>query len=45
MAEPILIAQHGTVQCPLLPSMANRHGLITGATGSGKTVSLLGGRR
>ncbi|MBW4047360.1 MAG: DUF853 family protein [Proteobacteria bacterium] len=40
MAEPILIAQRGTVQCQLLPSMANRHGLITGATGSGKTVSL-----
>ena len=40
MAEPILIAQHGTVQCQLLPSMASRHGLITGATGSGKTVSL-----
>ena len=40
MAEPILIGQHGPVQCQLLPSMANRHGLITGATGSGKTVSL-----
>ena len=24
----------------LLPSKANRHGLIAGATGSGKTVSL-----
>ena len=24
----------------LLPSMANRHGLIAGATGTGKTVSL-----
>ncbi|MEN9559339.1 MAG: hypothetical protein RLZZ502_550 [Pseudomonadota bacterium] len=26
--------------CPLLAGMANRHGLITGATGTGKTVSL-----
>ncbi|MER2054739.1 MAG: helicase HerA-like domain-containing protein, partial [Clostridia bacterium] len=24
----------------LLPAMANRHGLIAGATGTGKTVSL-----
>jgi DNA helicase HerA-like ATPase len=44
MAEPMLIAQHGippTVsQCFLLPSLANRHGLITGATGTGKTVTL-----
>jgi len=24
----------------LIPSMANRHGLITGATGTGKTVTL-----
>ncbi|MBR5116485.1 MAG: DUF853 family protein, partial [Lachnospiraceae bacterium] len=24
----------------LLPQMANRHGLIAGATGSGKTVTL-----
>jgi DNA helicase HerA-like ATPase len=40
MPEPILIAQNGKVQCHLLPGMANRHGLITGATGSGKTVSL-----
>jgi Cdc6-like AAA superfamily ATPase len=24
----------------LLPKMANRHGLIAGATGTGKTVSL-----
>ena len=24
----------------LLPQMANRHGLIAGATGTGKTVSL-----
>ena len=48
MAAPddtsILIAQHGTgnstVQCALLPDKANRHGLITGATGTGKTITL-----
>ena len=40
----ILIAQHGTgnstVQCRLMPDKANRHGLITGATGTGKTITL-----
>jgi DNA helicase HerA-like ATPase len=40
MAEPMLIAQNATAQCHLLPSLANRHGLITGATGTGKTVTL-----
>ena len=40
MSDPLLIAQHGTVQCHLLPRLSNRHGLITGATGTGKTVSL-----
>lgn len=40
MAEPLLIAKHGTTECHLLPSLANRHGLITGATGTGKTVTL-----
>ena len=40
MAEPLLIAQHGTIECHLLPGLANRHGLITGATGTGKTVTL-----
>lgn len=40
MAEPLLIAQNAQVQCHLLPSLANRHGLITGATGTGKTVTL-----
>ena len=44
MAEPILIAQHGAgkdlTQCFLRPDKANRHGLITGATGTGKTVTL-----
>jgi len=36
----ILIAQHGDIQCRLLPDKANRHGLITGATGTGKTITL-----
>ncbi len=40
MPDPILVAQHGDVQCHLLPALANRHGLITGATGTGKTISL-----
>ena len=40
MPEPILVAQHGDVFCELLPALANRHGLITGATGTGKTITL-----
>uniref|UniRef100_UPI0017E04F17 helicase HerA-like domain-containing protein n=1 Tax=Methylibium sp. TaxID=2067992 RepID=UPI0017E04F17 len=40
MTEPLLIAQHGDIACALLPALANRHGLITGATGTGKTVTL-----
>ena len=39
MADPILIAK-GEVDLYLLPQMANRHGLIAGATGAGKTISL-----
>ncbi|MCE9660725.1 MAG: DUF853 domain-containing protein [Burkholderiales bacterium] len=40
MAEPILLAKREDVECFLLPEMANRHGLVTGATGTGKTVTL-----
>ena len=40
MAEPILLARHGDTECFLLPELANRHGLITGATGTGKTITL-----
>ena len=40
MASPILIARHSATECLLLPGLANRHGLITGATGTGKTVTL-----
>jgi DNA helicase HerA-like ATPase len=39
MTEPILIAR-GDSELFLLPEMANRHGLIAGATGTGKTVTL-----
>jgi DNA helicase HerA-like ATPase len=39
MTEPLHIAQaKGPIY--LLPKMANRHGLIAGATGTGKTVTL-----
>ncbi len=38
--DPILLARHGATECLLLPALANRHGLITGATGTGKTISL-----
>ncbi|WIT10367.1 DUF853 domain-containing protein [Paucibacter sediminis] len=40
MADPILLARHDQIECQLLPALANRHGLITGATGTGKTISL-----
>src|SRR3954469_8396790 len=39
MTDPILVAQ-GSEPIYLLPKMANRHGLIAGATGTGKTVTL-----
>jgi hypothetical protein len=40
MPDPLLIARRGDIECQLLPALANRHGLITGATGTGKTISL-----
>jgi len=40
MPDPILVAQRGDICCELLPALANRHGLITGATGTGKTITL-----
>ena len=40
MADPILIAKHDKIECSLLPALANRHGLITGATGTGKTLTM-----
>ena len=36
----LLIAKNTNTSCELLPGLANRHGLITGATGTGKTVTL-----
>jgi DNA helicase HerA-like ATPase len=36
----ILIAKNATTECALRLGYANRHGLITGATGTGKTVTL-----
>ncbi|MFZ9510116.1 MAG: helicase HerA-like C-terminal domain-containing protein [Burkholderiaceae bacterium] len=40
MPEPLLIARNASASCEVLPGLANRHGLITGATGTGKTVTL-----
>ena len=41
MAQPISLAQStDKTELFLLPALANRHGLITGATGTGKTVTL-----
>ncbi len=42
MLEPLKIARvtDSKVELPILPALANRHGLITGATGTGKTVTL-----
>jgi DNA helicase HerA-like ATPase len=40
MADPLIIARTGDVELALLPAMANRHGCITGATGTGKTITL-----
>lgn len=38
--QPLLIAKHQAIESVMLPRMANRHGLIAGATGTGKTVTL-----
>src|SRR2546430_2980942 len=40
MAAPLLVAKNDKTTLALLPGAANRHGLITGATGTGKTVTL-----
>src|SRR4051812_11279575 len=40
MTAPQLIAKNADTELVLLPALANRHGLITGATGTGKTVTL-----
>jgi DNA helicase HerA-like ATPase len=40
MPNPLLIAKNQHKELSLLPGLANRHGCITGATGTGKTVTL-----
>jgi DNA double-strand break repair helicase HerA and related ATPase len=40
MTDPITIARAGKTDLALLPAFSNRHGCITGATGTGKTISL-----
>jgi DNA helicase HerA-like ATPase len=40
MPNPLLIAKNQTHELLLLPQLVNRHGSITGATGTGKTVTL-----
>ena len=37
MAVPPITFAKGTNEISLLPGMANRHGLVAGATGTGKT--------
>jgi uncharacterized protein len=40
MSAPLRIALAGQTPLELLPALANRHGLVAGATGTGKTVTL-----
>jgi len=40
MIDPVVIAKNAHTDALLLPQLANRHGCITGATGTGKTVTL-----
>jgi DNA helicase HerA-like ATPase len=40
MPDPLVVAKNKRTESFLLPALANRHGLITGATGTGKTVTL-----
>jgi len=40
MPEPLLIAKSASLDLAMLPALANRHGCITGATGTGKTITL-----
>ncbi len=40
MSRSLPIAKHADTELCLLSALANRHGLITGATGTGKTVTL-----
>jgi len=40
MTADFLLARNLHTDCRFLPAMANRHGLVAGATGTGKTVTL-----
>jgi DNA helicase HerA-like ATPase len=40
MSNPLVIAKNKAGALALLPQLVNRHGCITGATGTGKTVTL-----
>ena len=41
MPDPLVLARTASgLDLSILPALANRHGLITGATGTGKTVTL-----
>jgi DNA double-strand break repair helicase HerA and related ATPase len=41
MSDPFVVARTGDgAELVMRPAMANRHGLVTGATGTGKTVTL-----
>src|SRR5690349_24889153 len=40
MGEPGILVGKGEIDVALLARYGNRHGLITGATGTGKTVTL-----
>ncbi|MEV4780851.1 helicase HerA-like C-terminal domain-containing protein [Burkholderia sp. LMU1-1-1.1] len=40
MPTPITIAKNDTLSLDMLSNLVNRHGCITGATGTGKTVTL-----
>jgi len=40
MTGPLIIAKNAERSLGLLPALANRHGCVTGATGTGKTVTL-----
>ena len=38
--EKILVGKNDEKEAYILPKMANRHGIISGASGSGKTITL-----
>ncbi len=40
MSEPLPIAKNAHTTAGVLPALANRHGCITGATGTGKTITV-----